>query len=68
MRNTRPERQSAATPKSLLLRQLIFGGVALGIMGAGVWSLLGQQAPYHPQMSPEEVSRAGAVKLYVVGD
>lgn len=68
MRNTRPERQGAATPKSLLLGQLIVSGVALGIMGAGVWSLTGQQAPYHPQMSPEEVSRAGAVKLYGVGD
>jgi hypothetical protein len=56
-------RNSKRTPgpaetKSTLLRQLIASGVALAIMGLGAWTLLGQQAPYHPEVYENEVSRA----------
>lgn len=60
--------QGAATPKSVLIRQVIFCMAALGIMGAGAWSLMGQSAPYHPDMIDEDVTRSGASALTHVSD
>lgn len=55
------KRQPAGMPKSpdsksAMARQLIASGVAVGILGLGAWSLLGQKAPYHPDYS-DEVTR-----------
>lgn len=46
-----PKRQSEGTsaPQKPMLGQAIACGLALGIVGLGAWSLLGQEAPYHPQ-------------------
>ncbi|KEJ91047.1 hypothetical protein [Sulfitobacter donghicola] len=68
MENTRPETSGAATPKSTFLRQMVFSGIALGIMGLGGWSLLGQSAPYHPEMTAEEVSRDNSQELFSFSD
>lgn len=63
MKNNQINSQDAAAPKTAFFRQLIVSAVALIIMGAGAWSLLGQQAPYHPDISGNEVSRDGAAEL-----
>lgn len=49
----------SAAPKSTAVRQLIASSIALGIVGIGAWSLLGQQAPYHPDTYDETVTRGG---------
>ncbi|WP_298859260.1 hypothetical protein [uncultured Sulfitobacter sp.] len=43
--------------KTAILRQVIACSVALGIMGLGAWSLLGQKAPYHPEAFNDAVTR-----------
>lgn len=68
MQEIRPEPRGVNTPQSPLLRQLIFSAFALGVMGLGAWSLLGQEAPYHPPVSSDEVSRNGVTELLNVGD
>ena len=48
-----------------VVRQIIFCAAALTIMGAGLWSLMNSQAPYHPDdylgagRDPNAVSRDG---------
>lgn len=61
------KRQPAGVPKtpdskSVMARQLIASGVAVGILGLGAWSLLGQKAPYHPDYS-DEVTRGDPSSL-----
>ncbi|WP_299027076.1 hypothetical protein [uncultured Sulfitobacter sp.] len=58
----------AATPKSVIVRQLIVSMAALCIMGLGAWSLMGQQAPYHPEIFEEEVSRTEGSDLIRIAD
>jgi hypothetical protein len=53
--------------KSPLFRQLIACSVALGIMALGAWSLMSQQAPYHPAPVENEVSRTGIDSIADVG-
>jgi hypothetical protein len=60
--------QGAASPNSVFMRQVIFCMAALGIMGAGAWSLMGQSAPYHPDMIEEDVTRSDASALTDVSD
>lgn len=50
-------------PRSTITRQLIACMVALCIMGFGAWSLMGLNAPYHPDVIENEVSRSGAPAL-----
>lgn len=52
-----PARQSA------LGRQIVFSAIALGIIGLGAWSMWGQNAPYHPQIVPEDVTRGDATGI-----
>ncbi|MEP1767086.1 MAG: hypothetical protein ABJJ53_10685 [Sulfitobacter sp.] len=47
----------AVAPKSVAIRQLIISVTALGIMGLGCWSLMGQNAPYHPDLVEGDVSK-----------
>lgn len=54
---------SGSKPASALGRQLIISAVALGIIGAGAWSMWSQSAPYHPQIAPETVTRGDAPAL-----
>lgn len=68
MKNNQSDAQGAATPKTAIFRQMIASAVALMIVGVGAWSLLGQQAPYHPDISGEEVSRDGAAELMNVNN
>lgn len=49
-----------AERKSKILRQMIASSIALAIMGLGAWTLLRQQAPYHPEILQNEVSRANS--------
>ena len=49
-------------------RQLIVCAVAVGIMGFGAWSLMGQNAPYHPEVFENEVSRDGSVDILNVDE
>lgn len=60
--------QGAATPKSIVVRQVIFSLAALGIMGAGAWSLMGQTAPYHPDTFSDEVARNDTTALTYTTD
>lgn len=60
--------QTGPMPKSVVLRQLIACAVALCIMGLGAWSLLGQNAPYHPDTYGGEVSRDAVPSLTSVSD
>lgn len=50
--------ESTSTPKNAMIGQIVACTVALGIMGLGAWSLLGQKAPYHPDGYDPEVTRA----------
>ena len=43
--------------KTAILGQVIACTVALGIMGLGAWSLLGQKSPYHPEAYDDAVTR-----------
>ena len=53
-----------ADPKTVVTRQLIVSAIALGILGLGAWSLLGQKAPYHPDGAyTDDVTRSGASDL-----
>jgi len=58
--------KSAVAPKSVVIRQVIFSVVAIGIMGLGAWSLMGQNAPYHPDMSGGEVTKDDVGSLHSV--
>ena len=65
------KRQPARAPKSpnsksVAARQLIASGVAIGILGLGAWSLLGRNAPYHPDVSPDDVTRGGPSGLSTI--
>jgi hypothetical protein len=60
--------QGVATPNSVLMRQVIFCMAALGIMGAGAWSLMGQSAPYHPDVFQDDVTRNDVSALTQVSD
>lgn len=60
--------RGAATSKSIVVRQVIFSLAALGIMGAGAWSLMGQTAPYHPEIYSDEVARNDTSPLTYVTD
>jgi hypothetical protein len=68
MKNNQSNSRGAATPKTAIFRQMIVSAVALVIVGVGAWSLLGQQAPYHPDISGEEVSRDGSAELMNVNN
>ncbi|MBB3994287.1 ABC-type transporter Mla subunit MlaD [Sulfitobacter undariae] len=54
--------KNTATPKaegkSVVTRQLIICGIAIGIMGLGVWSLRGGGGPYHPADYTDDVTRS----------
>lgn len=53
-----------ADPRTVMTRQLIASAIALGILGLGAWSLLGQKAPYHPDGAySDDVTRSGATGL-----
>jgi len=52
---TRP--QDSVASKAAVRRQYIACAIAVGIMALGGWALTGQQAPYHPDLPPEEVTR-----------
>jgi hypothetical protein len=54
--------------KSPVARQLIVCAVAVGIMGLGAWSLMGQNAPYHPEALDNEVSRDSGVGILNVDE
>lgn len=58
----------AATPRSAIMGQLIASTVALGIVGLGAWSLLGQKAPYHPEVFDDEVTRNDGSGLTRISD
>lgn len=45
--------------KIAIFRQMVACTFALGIMGLGAWSLLGQEAPYHPDVDGAVVTRSG---------
>lgn len=47
----------SSAPSKPVLGQVIACVLALGVMGVGAWSLLGQASPYHPD------SYEGAVPL-----
>ncbi len=49
-----------SAPEKFDLGQVIACVVALIIMGLGAWSLLGQQAPYHPEGYEGEVTRGNS--------
>lgn len=49
--------------KTAIARQLLVCTVALGIVGAGAWSLLGQKAPYHPDIYENEVTRDNSIGI-----
>ena len=51
-----------------LARQLIVCTVALGIVGLVAWTLLGQTAPYHPDVYNDEVSRDSRSNILIVDD
>lgn len=68
MENNRSVSQGASAPKTAFFRQFIVSAIALVIMGVGAWSLMGQQAPYHPEISGDEVSRDGAAELNTIGN
>jgi hypothetical protein len=53
--------QGSAAPKLATMRQLIACGVALGIMALGAWSLMGQNAPYHPEAYTDDVTRTDTI-------
>lgn len=53
--NKKNEDQSVSAKP--VLGQVIACVVALGIMGFGGWSLLGQKAPYHPDSYESQVTR-----------
>lgn len=64
------KRQPAGMPKSpvsksVIARQLVASAVAVGILGLGAWSLLGQKAPYHPDYS-DDVTRGDPSGLTTV--
>lgn len=63
---TQKTQQGAVTPKSVVLRQMIFCLAALGIVGVGVWSLMGRSAPYHPEITDDDVTRGDASELMQV--
>jgi len=52
-----------AEGKSVVIRQLIICGVAIGIMGLGVWSLRGDGGPYHPVGMTDDVTRSDTPAL-----
>lgn len=56
--NTKKEGTSA--PTKPILGQVIACTVALGIMGLGAWSLLGQSAPYHPESYDNAITRGAS--------
>ena len=49
--------------KTAILGQVIACTVALGIMGLGACSLLGQKSPYHPEAYDDAVTR-GTLEPY----
>ncbi|MGB5864498.1 MAG: hypothetical protein WBG95_09365 [Sulfitobacter sp.] len=58
-------------PKALqtsVKRQLIVSIVALGIVAGGGWSLLGQDAPYHPEGFGDVVTQNASEGLVVASD
>ncbi|MEH6830505.1 hypothetical protein [Sulfitobacter sp.] len=52
--------EGVSAPEKAILGQVVACLVALGIMGFGAWSLLGQNAPYHPEVYDGEVTRGAA--------
>ncbi len=63
MTETRKKPQGPATPEASLKGQVIVSMIALGIVLLGGWTLMGQQASYHPQIPPEDVSRGDVSSL-----
>jgi len=55
-----------ASAKTVLIRQIIFSLAALAIMGIGAWSLMGQNAPYHPDFADGDVSKGEINSLHSV--
>lgn len=52
------------TPSSPLARQMFASAVALLIMAGGIYTLMAQNAPYHPDTG---VTREGIADLTAVG-
>ncbi|QUJ76422.1 hypothetical protein KDD17_16305 [Sulfitobacter albidus] len=59
MNTEKAPQRLAAHPRNIVLRQMIVCGVALCVMGAGVWTLWSDMAPYHPA----EMSESGTFEL-----
>lgn len=49
-----------AAPKSAIIGQILACTVAVAIMALGLWTLLGQNAPYHPDGVNDDVTRSDA--------
>ncbi len=60
--------QDMRNTQSPVTRQLIVCAVAIGIMGFGAWSLMGQNAPYHPEGFENEVSRDSGLGILSVDE
>ena len=57
-----------AAPESGIKRQLIASGIAVAVMALGAWSLLGQKAPYHPEIGSGDVTRSDTPGLMGAAD
>ncbi|MCX7565714.1 hypothetical protein OS189_05120 [Sulfitobacter sp. F26169L] len=68
MKKTDKNTPDHSGPKSPFVRQMIVSFIALSIMGVGIWSLMGQKAPYHPDGFDDEVSRGEVPALNTIRD